>query len=220
MSRIQDVYNYSSMNFSTFKDSKRLPESETNLPFSGAIKLGINVAKVKELWSSDDKCALMLFPYHVINFKGIVRESNFKEFAFLDLQKEIVKSTRRPVYIQEIVKQFFEEEIKEEYAALHWRYDPNDWFRHCDLEKDKDETHVCVIVSNARNNPEKYGMRLLEDLQMRNIEVLYMAAPINDHELISKIIAPIQVNRPFLFRLLCYEVEQIFNIILNWFVPS
>ena len=32
MSRIQDVYNYSSMNFSTFKDSKRLPESETNLP--------------------------------------------------------------------------------------------------------------------------------------------------------------------------------------------
>lgn len=41
--------------------------------------------------SVEDKCALMLSPYHVINFKGIVRESNFKEFAFLDLQKEIME---------------------------------------------------------------------------------------------------------------------------------
>jgi len=132
----------------------------------------------------------MLFPYHVINFKGII--TNQKKLGFIELQKEIVKSTRRPIYIQKIVEQFFEQEIKEEYAALHWRYDPKDWFRHCDWEAEGES--VCAVVKNARNNPEKYGMKLLEDLQERKIGVLYMAAPINDHELISKIIAPIQVD--------------------------
>ncbi|CAG5077016.1 Oidioi.mRNA.OKI2018_I69.PAR.g8611.t1.cds [Oikopleura dioica] len=136
MSRIEDVYNYSSMNFHSFKQTKRQPSlNSTTLPASGAIKLGTNVTRVRELWTSDEKCAFMLFPYHVINFKGIV--NNSKKYAFVDLQREIVRATRRPKYIQEVVEKFFDSEIKEEYGALHWRYDPKDWFLHCDREKNE-----------------------------------------------------------------------------------
>ena len=114
-------------------------------------------------------------------------------YPYMDLQREIVRSTRRPKYIQEVVQNFLDHEMKEEYGALHWRYDPEDWFLHCNRAENEGPT--CSAVRNARNNPEKFGEKLLEDLVARSIKVLYIAAPLADHELISKIILPIKVNQ-------------------------
>ena len=62
--------------------------------------------------------------------------------------KKIIIQTKRPGYIRQLAADFIEKEIGTKFVSLHWRYDKQDWFRHCNRmpEEEKKDHNACTIV--------------------------------------------------------------------------
>ena len=82
------------------------------------------------------KCALLFFPYHVVDFKKILHVSkNSGPGPDVEKMKNIILATTRPQNVRNIVDRFQAEVLKTQFLTLHWRYDMKDWFVHCKRDK-------------------------------------------------------------------------------------
>ena len=106
--------------------------------FKGSIRLGTNVAKIRELWHSDAKCALFFFPYHVVDFKKVLHVTrNTGHGDDVEKMKKIILGTTRPENVRNIVSKFEKELLGTKFLTLHWRYDMKDWYVHCKRDKNQ-----------------------------------------------------------------------------------
>ena len=111
--RTKMLYSYGGLDYETFPSIKKIETSEqatiykmnnmmpvdtSSLPVQGSIRLGVNVNKVRDLWKSDGKCSLLLFPYHAIDFKKILHDSKIK-LPEVEFMKKIVLATTRPKHV-------------------------------------------------------------------------------------------------------------------------
>ena len=99
---------------------------------------------IRKLWTTAAKCALILFPYHSVDFRHLQHATN--ENA--KLMKRIIIQTKRPSYIRELAADFIRQEIGKSFVSLHWRYDKQDWMRRCNRmsEDEKKDHNACTIV--------------------------------------------------------------------------
>ena len=73
-----------------------LPPDTSTLPVQGSVRLGTDKSKIHSLWDSDEKCSLLLFPYHAIDFKTILHTSRKLQSPEVETLKNIVLATTRP----------------------------------------------------------------------------------------------------------------------------
>ena len=112
-------------------------------------------------------------------------------------------------YIRELADGFIENEMGgAEYASLHWRYDKQDWFKHCTRmsPEEQQQSGPCsnvnkyvhcnliplqLILFSAFKYPERVGLTLGNTVLNHTISYLYIAAPFDDAELVGQIIQAI-----------------------------
>ncbi|CAG5106915.1 Oidioi.mRNA.OKI2018_I69.chr1.g3058.t1.cds [Oikopleura dioica] len=130
-----------------------------------------------------------------LNFSSIATRFNYPESCILqehpwrnidydqNLWNEIVRATPRPKYIRNaagwIRDLLFGED---EYAAMHWRYNKNDWGKHCGSAG---EWRSCPIYELGTKNPALFAQKLTKLLKEKNIYKLYIAAPPDQSRLVE-----------------------------------
>ena len=101
----------------------------------------------------DKECVIWLYPYRSYDLVGRLKhftrhfdKAPKKEDAETLLSNDdalvvnVLKSTPRPANIQGLVNEFTNEVLGgSDYIALHWRYDKDDWYLHCERIKDSNK---------------------------------------------------------------------------------
>ncbi|CAG5103058.1 Oidioi.mRNA.OKI2018_I69.chr1.g594.t1.cds [Oikopleura dioica] len=121
------------------------------MPFRDAI----NRTKVAEYYSSDVKCAQLQFPWSTILDEEISKQTHLKSRQRSDEFKEmieIIKHTRRPVFIREAAKKFLKINGIEKIAVMHWRYDDNDYIHNKNWRRQMAEDFIMEIRDDYDEN--------------------------------------------------------------------
>ncbi|CAG5078612.1 Oidioi.mRNA.OKI2018_I69.PAR.g9034.t1.cds [Oikopleura dioica] len=148
------------------------PDSDS-LPLSNAI----NKTYLNQIYSSDEKCVLLEFPWNTIPALNIFHELQKPEkHRNQDYSEmiEIIKNTKRPAYLREAAKKFKKEVLGgKKFAAMHWRYDKKDWMK----MKIKNGERIHSLIDRAHNDPKSFASSLESKLQSLQISIIYFASP-------------------------------------------
>ena len=114
----------------------------------GFIKMPFNTTNARKVYKDgeDKKCVIWLYPYRSYDLVGRLKHltrhyekapkhENARTLLSNDdlLVANVLKGTPRPKNVQNIVNEFTNEILGgSDYIALHWRYDKDDWYLHCE----------------------------------------------------------------------------------------
>ena len=77
----------------------------------------------------------------------------------MDLRHEIIRATPRPLYIRDMATRITKNLFRgEKYSFLHWRYDRNDFLKHCGKTGQWDS---CPLYEKVSNDPKHFRSVIL-----------------------------------------------------------
>ena len=72
----------------------------------------------------------------------------------MELRREIIRATPRPLYIREMATRITKNLFRgEKYSFLHWRYDRNDFLKHCGKNGGWDS---CPLYEKVSTDPKQF----------------------------------------------------------------
>ena len=150
---------------------------------------GINKEKIRQLFSTDEKCAVLYFPWNTIDLEEISNQalaSNSEREENYDEVFEIIKHTKRPVYVREAAAKFLKEMKTEEFLLMHWRYDSRDYFRN-DLPKKKEAMSLIRKIKDSEEGTRNLAVELSKIMERRNLTAVYFASPPDEKPFLKKL---------------------------------
>ena len=149
----------------------------------------IDKEKIKEFFSTDEKCAILSFPWNTIDSEEISnqilsenkeRDERYNEVA------QIFKHTKRPVYVREAAANFLRQNYIEKFAVLHWRYDKGDYFRNSVPKKFEAMELIKKLKENALS-VQTFALELSSLIEEKNISHVYLACPPGEKEFMKSV---------------------------------
>ena len=144
------------------------------------------------------RCPILGFPYRMTNFHNLL-EGSIKDVSNeeLNLVRQVFEYTKRPKNVQLAVKKFLRLVINNEYLALHWRYNRNDWTVHCSaLSVTESEKFMCDKINQVIDSPLEIGSALAKYLYGFDFSFIYIAAPPDINEIITAVKHNIETALP------------------------
>jgi len=152
---------------------------------------GIDKSKIKEFFDSDEKCAILYFPWNTIDIEEISKQAlleNNERSADYNEIFEIIKHTRRPVYVREAAVKFLRESKIDDFVSIHWRYDSKDYFRNA-LPKKTEAMDLIKSVKESDELTQKLALELSN--VMKSKSAVYFASPPAEKQFIRKLFTKI-----------------------------
>ena len=150
---------------------------------------GIDKEKIKEYFSTDEKCAILFFPWNTIDSEEISNQMLFdkgkRDERYNEIE-QIFKHTKRPVYVQEATANFLRENDIEKFAVLHWRYDEADYFRNA-LPKKREAMALIKEIKETTFALESFALELSSLIEEKNISYVYFACPPGEKEFLKSV---------------------------------
>ena len=136
---------------------------------------------------------------------------------YLNLVHQVFQHTQRPKHIRYAVDKFISSTgVEGQYMAMHWRYNKNDWARHCNEQQLPDlERRLCNTVSQIMDNPLTIASSLVKYLSGYDFRYIYIATPPDARELINQVKRQIQRAMPDLVVLLSDDLVPILDLKLS-----
>ena len=93
----------------------------------------------------DARCVVWVFPYvqfkdftkyiHADWNRSVDKSLKLKDPEDLLFLKRLVQDTGRPPFIKKMIDRFMEQIVQgKNYIAVHYRFDTDDWMKHCELK--------------------------------------------------------------------------------------
>ena len=95
--------------------------------------------KINHYYDSDEKCAILGFPYMSVSFH--LAETNRISKEDKQLMVDIISMTQRPVFVRNAVTAFLDN-MESPFVAMHWRYNQDDWLHGGCSKRTDDERKV------------------------------------------------------------------------------
>jgi hypothetical protein len=152
---------------------------------------GIDKSKIKEFFDSDEKCAILYFPWNTIDIEEISRQAlleNNERSADYNEIFEIIKHTRRPVYVREAAVKFLRESKIDDFVSIHWRYDSKDYFRNA-LPKKTEAMDLIKSVKESDELTQKLALELSNVIKSKS--AVYFASLPAEKQFIRKLFTKI-----------------------------
>jgi len=104
----------------------------------------------------DSRCVVWVFPYvqfkdftkyiHADWNRSVDKSLKLKDPEDLLFLKRLVQDTGRPPFIKKMIDRFMEQIVQgKNYIAVHYRFDTDDWMKHCELKVRKLEKSLFEI---------------------------------------------------------------------------
>ena len=150
---------------------------------------GIDKEKIKEFFSTDEKCAILSFPWNTIDSEEISNQmlsDNEERDERYDEVAQIFKHTKRPVHVREAAANFLAENEIEKFAVLHWRYDKADYFRNS-LPKKFEAMALIKELKEKALGVDSFALELSSLIEEKNISYVYFACPPGEKEFMKSV---------------------------------
>lgn len=162
----------------------------TEIYSGGKFTDGIDKAKINQFLHSDEKCAALLFPWNTIDVEEISKQALVDNSNRIDEYNEvfeIIKHTRRPIFVREAAMKFLEELRVNDFILMHWRYDTDDYFRNA-LPKKKEAMSLIKSVHESEKRTRELAFQLSKIMQSRNTRSIYFASPPSEKPFLQKLL--------------------------------
>jgi len=130
----------------------------------------------------DDKCIYLENPFYLMNWNKYKTESISPYDLSMQRGKDIIKATRRPQRVQKIARDILKILDINKYAALHWRYDEDDFLK---KQEQKAPSQMRSNIRYIRKNPNLLCQAITKLLKEMNITNLLIFSPPSDQEFVS-----------------------------------
>lgn len=175
------------------------------------------LSKMHSFYDTYHRCPLLGFPYRSISFHSIITGQAADDVTDddIDLVRQVFRHTQRPKYIRAVAEKFISRTGINDYIALHWRYNKNDWMQHCSestlQQLPESERQVCNTVSKIMDNPLTIASSLVKYLSGFDFGHIYIATPPDARELIAQVKHHIEHAMPKLVVLLSDDLVPVLD---------
>lgn len=197
-----------------------------NKPFD--LPFGRN--ELNELYPVEDPCAVWLFPYRNINLRisymldqdGLTagrRRRLQNQSSYIQTTKDIINFTKRPKFVRDLVQELIPKvfENQEKFISMHWRYNEDDWFIHCDADGKKGKhrtirdlpkrkqsrktvldykSDICDFARNLTQNPDYIANALIKYLSYTSVNSIFIASPPSEEKFMEQVKSAVFTKRP------------------------
>jgi hypothetical protein len=146
------------------------------------------------------KCVIWMYPFHTItNFRSAVMSHllHRNDPGDRQLAVNVVKHVQRPQRIRDLARDFLAQRTQgRAIIVVHWRYDQQDWFVHCDKLPDGESDKSCRNVGQMLENPALAvdNFRIFLRGVRNSLKVplaVYVAAPLDENVMSKKLLAAV-----------------------------
>lgn len=196
-----------------------------NKPFD--LPFGRN--ELNELYPVEDPCAVWLFPYRNINLRisymldqdGLTagrRRRLQNQSSYIQTTKDIINFTKRPKFVRDLVQELIPKvfENQEKFISMHWRYNEDDWFIHCDADGKKGKhrtirdlpkrkqsrktvldykSDICDFARNLTQNPDYIANALIKYLSYTSVNSIFIASPPSEEKFMEQVKSAVFTER-------------------------
>ena len=202
---------------SLLKSEFTQPKSSQFMDKKQPVALNFDSAQINQIFSANShpstNCAALILPYKSFPLGDFINLNKADKMASLNvgqdeinLVKDVVSATPRPLFIQELAARFIDEVMRSgsDFVGIHWAYDKRDWFGYScnNIGTSQFMKTKCEEISTAHEQPHLLStgiaklMRFLEQKGAVKSRSVYIASRPIDEEYFNQVSDWLAHNTP------------------------